>query len=184
MHGLTVKVAIIQENKVLLIQREDYEIWALPGGAIDPGESPATAAIREAREETGLEVGLTRLVGLYTKTQWHNPNMTTVLFAAEVVSGDIRADSFETLDIGFFSVDALPEPLIWWTRTEVEDAVNGLGGSVVRTQQIDSPLDSLPTRQELYDMRDESDLSRAEFFQHIFPEGPVTTEVPGKNLED
>ncbi|MCA9884818.1 MAG: NUDIX domain-containing protein [Anaerolineae bacterium] len=184
MHGLTVQVAIFSENKVLLIQREDYEVWALPGGAIDPGESPAVAAIREAKEETGLEIRLTRLVGLYTKTKWHNPNMTTVLFAAEIVSGEIRADSFETLDIGFFDVDALPEPIIWWARNQILDAANGIGGSVVRTQQIASPLGDLPTRQELYDMRDASDLSRAEFFREVFPEGPETVEVPGRKVTD
>ncbi len=62
---LGVTVAVIDEDRILLTKREDFEVWCLPGGGVDPGESVAQAAIREAREETGLEVQLTRLVGIY-----------------------------------------------------------------------------------------------------------------------
>ena len=47
----------------MLTQREDFEVWRLSGGVAEPGEILAQAAVREAKEETGLDVRLTRLVG-------------------------------------------------------------------------------------------------------------------------
>jgi hypothetical protein len=58
-------VAILRDGKLLLTRREDFEVWCLPGGCVDEDESLADAARREAEEETGLKVRLTRLV-VYT----------------------------------------------------------------------------------------------------------------------
>jgi mutator protein MutT len=54
------------DGDILLIRRTDNNIWALPGGAIDLGESVAQAAVRETQEETGITVEITGLVGIYT----------------------------------------------------------------------------------------------------------------------
>jgi ADP-ribose pyrophosphatase YjhB (NUDIX family) len=51
---------------ILLIRRSDNDNWALPGGAIDLGESLAQAAVREVREESGIDCEITGLVGIYT----------------------------------------------------------------------------------------------------------------------
>lgn len=53
-------------GEILLIRRSDNDNWALPGGAIDLGESTAQAAIRETKEETGIDCEVTGLVGIYT----------------------------------------------------------------------------------------------------------------------
>ena len=53
-------------GNVLLTRRQDNGRWCLPGGGMDPGESAAEACIREVFEETGLEVKVKRLVGIYT----------------------------------------------------------------------------------------------------------------------
>ena len=53
-------------GQVLLIQRTDNGLWALPGGAQDFGESISATAVRETREETGIDVEVTGLVGIYT----------------------------------------------------------------------------------------------------------------------
>jgi ADP-ribose pyrophosphatase YjhB (NUDIX family) len=54
------------DGEVLLIQRSDNQNWAVPGGAIDLGESLVRAAVRETREETGIDCEITGLVGIYT----------------------------------------------------------------------------------------------------------------------
>jgi ADP-ribose pyrophosphatase YjhB (NUDIX family) len=63
----SVNVAVANDaGEVLLIRRSDNDNWALPGGAIDIGESLAQAAVRETREETGVDCEITGLVGIYT----------------------------------------------------------------------------------------------------------------------
>jgi len=63
----TVDVIIEVEGKIVLIRRKHPPAgWAIPGGFIDPGERAEEAAVREAREETGLSVTLTALLGVYS----------------------------------------------------------------------------------------------------------------------
>ena len=59
-------VAVIQDGRLLVTRREDNSLWCLPGGGIDPGETFAEAAIREAYEETGIQVEVESLIGVYT----------------------------------------------------------------------------------------------------------------------
>jgi ADP-ribose pyrophosphatase YjhB (NUDIX family) len=62
-----VSVAVVNEaGEVLMIRRSDNDKWALPGGAVDLGESVAQAAIRETKEETGIDCEVTGLVGIYS----------------------------------------------------------------------------------------------------------------------
>ena len=63
----SVNVVVVNDaGEILLIRRSDNDNWALPGGAIDLGESVAQAAVRETREETGIDCEITGLVGIYT----------------------------------------------------------------------------------------------------------------------
>jgi ADP-ribose pyrophosphatase YjhB (NUDIX family) len=61
-------VAVVLDNagRVLLIQRSDNDLWAIPGGAQNIGETTTAAAVREVREETGLDVEITGLIGIYS----------------------------------------------------------------------------------------------------------------------
>jgi ADP-ribose pyrophosphatase YjhB (NUDIX family) len=68
-NSLVPSVNVVVENDkgdILLIHRTDNDNWALPGGAVDLGESVTQAAIREAKEETGIDVEITGLVGIYS----------------------------------------------------------------------------------------------------------------------
>jgi ADP-ribose pyrophosphatase YjhB (NUDIX family) len=159
-------VAIIEDSRILLTQREDSAVWCLPGGAVEDGESLEQAAAREALEETGLEVQITRLVGIYSQPYWHHGGNHFALFAAEPNGGALRLATGETVDAGFFDRRALPEPLVWWHEQPIADALDGASG-LARVIAGSWPFDQRLTRAEIYALRDRSGLSRQQFYlQH------------------
>ncbi len=92
----------------------------MPGGAVDPGESVEQGALREVWEETGLQVRVVRLVGVYSDPRnymiTHYPggdivHNVSLCFVCERVAGTLQL-SDESTDIGYFPVEALPEPMM------------------------------------------------------------------------
>jgi 8-oxo-dGTP pyrophosphatase MutT (NUDIX family) len=134
-------VVVVQDGKVLLQLREDATVWNHPGGAIEPGESLAQAAVREVREETGLEVRLTRLVGIYSRPKWRRGGGHDVTFAARPVGGDLTlALPDETLDVRFFDPAHLPDRLLWWHRRMIADALSDAREGRVWSQNVVWPF--------------------------------------------
>lgn len=166
MSNLAVNVAVIHEGKILLTQREDFETWILPGGGVEDGESLAQAAIRETKEETGLDVELTGLVGVYSRLGgWWNGHM--VLFAARPIGGEIKPQEGETIAVEWFVFDELPAPLSLGHPRRIQDAIEGASGVVV-LQEVNLPKIPEPlTRNELYELRDRSGLPRQAFYLHL-----------------
>lgn len=103
-----VSTVVLEERRILLQKRRDFRIWALPGGRIEPGETPEAAAVRETFEETGLHVALVRKVGTYWKPQ-HDDTVT--VFAARVIGGEIVRVSDETRDVRWFPLEGKPRLL-------------------------------------------------------------------------
>ncbi len=177
---LAASIAILGNDRILLIQREDFRVWGLPGGDVDPGESLAQAAAREAREETGLEVALTRLVGMYSLVG-NDHTLVTAVFAARVTGGDLRPQPREIADVAWFPAGALPDDLMWWHRQRIADAFAGVTGAVWR-QEGGWPFPPGFTRRDLYAARDASGLPRPDAFRQLFPyPGPDAEilETPG-----
>ena len=100
-------------GNVLLTRRQDNGRWCLPGGGMDPGESAAEACIREVFEETGLEVKVKRLVGIYTSPdiliEYPDGNkIQPVAFSFEVeVTGGTLGLSDETTEVGYFTIEKM-----------------------------------------------------------------------------
>ncbi len=90
MPSFGVSVAVLNDGKILLTRREDFEVWCIPGGALEDGESLAEAARREIREETGMDVKLERLVVTYSAPQGPGNGRHILLFAGKPVGGQLN----------------------------------------------------------------------------------------------
>jgi len=128
--------AIFDESgRVCLILRKDNRHWAIPGGAIEDNETAAAAAVREVKEETGLEVKVLRLVGVYSnprETAITYPDGTTriwvsILFECALVGGTEKPQPDEVLKIEWHGPDQLPDPMLPGHIVRVRDAVLGRG---------------------------------------------------------
>jgi 8-oxo-dGTP diphosphatase len=166
MGNMGANVAIIKDDKILLTKREDFEVWCLPGGMTEQGESLAQTAIREALEETGLTVELDRLVGVYTRIGGYT-DLHGALFVAHITAGEIQPQVEEVIDTAWFSAEALPENIFWWHVPQIINALNGKGGGVAGVATLNAAED-VNSRQELYALRDKSGLSRTEFYHYYF----------------
>ncbi len=109
-------------KQVLLVKRTSPCAWELPGGNVDPGELPETAAVREVQEETGLDVRVERPLGWYERTGFR-PHRSPV-YVCTVVGGTLRHNR-ESFAVRFFPATRLPLGLFPWYRPLIRDAVGG-----------------------------------------------------------
>jgi len=130
-HYLDPKVAVgtvitTPDDKIVLVRRAiepGYGLWVFPGGYVDRGEEIKVAAIREAREEAGLEVRLDGLINIYS---YPGRPIVIVVYKASIVAGELRIDE-ESLEAGVFSRAEIPwaELAFRSTREALEDYYTG-----------------------------------------------------------
>ena len=122
-HGVpgyvTPKVAIgaivgNDDGELLLIQRADSGVWLFPTGWADVGYSAAEVAEKEVHEETGMEVEAVRLISVLDgmRQGFTRSPLYSLVFQCRVVGGELKGHPLEVTDVGFFSQDALPEPMV------------------------------------------------------------------------
>jgi 8-oxo-dGTP diphosphatase len=134
---VSVYAIIFEEGRVLLAHRNDIDWWNLPGGGMEAGETVEEAMIREAREETGLEVAIERLVGVYSKPQ---KNEVVLALRCRIIGGTLIATE-ESRECRFFAPNALPHNTLPKHRQRVEDALLNLPYAVLRDQRTPSEED-------------------------------------------
>lgn len=162
MPTIAVNVAVINNERILLTKREDFEVWCLPSGGVEDGESLLEAAIRETKEETGLDIEVKSLVGVYSRLGETN-DIHAVLYIAKPIGGELKVQDGETLEVKYFSMSELPDEILFGHKRRIMDALNGLTGMSVR-QELINPKQETLTRKELYKLRDQSGLSRQQFY--------------------
>lgn len=111
-------VVLDEAGRVLLMCRSGEGTWGLPGGGVAPGETWEQAAVRECREETGWDINVNGLLGIYSDptTQMHQyANGGTVHFVGVVFLGSplrqVGEPDGEASQLGWFALDELPAPL-------------------------------------------------------------------------
>jgi ADP-ribose pyrophosphatase YjhB (NUDIX family) len=117
----TVDIIIEVEGGIVLIERKNPPHgWAIPGGFVDYGETVEAAAIREAKEETGLDVQLTGLLGVYSDPS-RDPRHHTIstVFVASAAGQPIADD--DAADAGVFTEETLPDDIAFDHREILGD---------------------------------------------------------------
>ena len=107
-------------KRILLERRSDNGLWSLPGGSIDPGETFKQAIIREAKEETNLDIEISTLLGLYSSPKEGRiviypdngdvRHIVDAVFIATITGGNLQK-SHESIEIKFFDKDNLPRDI-------------------------------------------------------------------------
>jgi 8-oxo-dGTP diphosphatase len=121
---------IFERGRVLLALRRDIGWWNLPGGGLEIGETVEEAVVREVREETGLEVAVDRLIGVYSKPQKQE---IVLSFLCHVIGGQLTTTE-ESRACQYFDPHALPTNVLPKHRQRIEDALLDQPQAVLRDQ--------------------------------------------------
>jgi ADP-ribose pyrophosphatase YjhB (NUDIX family) len=109
---IDIRGAIIKNNKILLVQEIEDKLWSLPGGWADIGESPSEAIKREILEETGLNVSVENIIGIYdANTDGRDLSLYhayKIVFLCESITGELKTSN-ETIAVEYFERDKIPE---------------------------------------------------------------------------
>ncbi len=118
---IDVRGAVVQDNKILLIQERMDNRWAMPGGWVDLGNAPAFAAEREVWEESGYRVKAEKVVAVMDANRiapMEFYHAFKIIFLCKLISGEPRT-SHETMAVDFFDFDHLPPLSMYRTNEDI-----------------------------------------------------------------
>jgi 8-oxo-dGTP diphosphatase len=136
-------VILDDQGYVLLSHRRDLDVWNLPGGRVEQGELPHETVIREVKEETGLDVAIERLVGIYGKA---DKDELVFTFRCRITDGHVIVTE-EADQSRFFSIQALPETTLRFHQERIADALSAPVEPIFRRQVHQNKVDPVATRQ-------------------------------------
>lgn len=125
-------IVVDDRGRILLHRRRDNDMWALPGGKMEFGETLAGCAVREVKEETGLDVEVTGIVGIYSDPKhvfaYDDGEVRqefSICFLARVTGGSLDV-SDESFEVAFHSPDDVADlPMVDSIRLRVSDYLSG-----------------------------------------------------------
>lgn len=134
-----VSAVIFGDGKVLLHRRSDNGQWGLPGGSVEIGETVSQAMVREVKEETGLDVQIMRIVGVYSDPRYQmvsypdgrGVHYISTVFECQIVGGALTT-SPETLELGFFDPYDLPADIVPLHVIRIQDAMKRQEAAFIR----------------------------------------------------
>ena len=125
-------VSLIEDGsgRVLLVKRCDCGKWGIPGGLMEYGETMEQTALREAKEETGLDIAADGLLGVYSGffSRGSRTQPIVAAFIAHKTGGEMYCDHIETDELEWFGADDLPEIYSEQHKTMLADYFSGKTG--------------------------------------------------------
>lgn len=126
-HIVSAAAIVLNERNEILLIRGPRRGWEMPGGQVEEGESLAQAAIRETKEEAGVDIEIVRFCGIYQNVE---KCICNTLFLARYVGGEPIATS-ESLESGFFPIDQALKMVRWKNfRERIEACLSPAGDPI------------------------------------------------------
>ncbi|MFZ2150361.1 MAG: NUDIX domain-containing protein [Minisyncoccia bacterium] len=119
-----------EKGRVLLVHRRDYDLWNLPGGNLETGESPVEGVKREVKEETGFDVEIIKLFAVYNKLGKNSINFS---FLCRITGGEATLND-EADQIEYFEIDKIPKNTVPKHVDSIMDALLNLKEITFKTQ--------------------------------------------------
>lgn len=124
-------IILNNDNEVLLAHRTDRDMWNLPGGKLEYGESPWEGVIREVKEETGLDVVVESVTGLYSKEDHQE---IVFNFYCKKISGDLTLNE-EADQLEYFDVKNIPENVSMRQLERIKDFFENMTSLFLKSQR-------------------------------------------------
>lgn len=120
-HIVSAATIVLNERNELLLIKGPLRGWEMPGGQVEEGESLKDAAVRETKEESGLDIEVTKFCGVFQNVK---ECICNTLFLGKPVGGQLTTTP-ESLEVGFFPIEAALEMVTWQTfRQRIEYCLN------------------------------------------------------------
>ncbi|MFH5183784.1 NUDIX hydrolase [Paenibacillus sp. TAB 01] len=120
-HIVSAAAIVINEKNEMLLIKGPRRGWEMPGGQVEVGESLSHAAIRETKEESGIDIEIIKFCGIFQNVE---NSICNTLFLAKPIGGELILSS-ESLDSGFFPIEEALEKVKWKDfRKRIEYCLN------------------------------------------------------------
>lgn len=120
-HIVSAATVVLNDNNQILLLKGPRRGWELPGGQVEEGESLSDGAVREAKEETGIDIEIVRFCGIYQNVK---ESICNTLFVGRPIGGQLTTSS-ESLEVGYFDIDEALQMVTWKNfRERIEYCLN------------------------------------------------------------
>ncbi|WP_313894428.1 NUDIX hydrolase [Psychrobacillus sp.] len=120
-HILSAATIVLNDQNEILLIKGPRRGWEMPGGQVEEGESLKDAAIRETKEESGIDIEITKFCGVFQNV---NDSICNTLFLATPIGGE-PTTSAESLEVGYFPIETALEMITWKNfRERIEYCLN------------------------------------------------------------
>lgn len=113
-HIISAATIVVNDKNEILLIKGPKRGWEMPGGQVEEGESIRDAAIRETKEESGIEVEIVRFCGIFQNVK---KSICNTLFLAKPIGGELTTSS-ESLEVGFFPIEQALEMVTYSNSRE------------------------------------------------------------------